>query len=195
MRHAEVEPDYHQTFGGRIDMDISDHGGQQAKALAEYLRRHPFDSCFASPMKRVVKTHEPHTHWTKQAPTHLDGLREVDFGDWTGLKWGEVQEKHDQSAFDWLHLLEQNAIKNAEPIESFRSRVESSLQTILGAENGEHIGVFSHGGVIRMLLALILNLPVHQLSSFEFNYASVTVIHLKASRPEVQLSNFCPWQH
>jgi broad specificity phosphatase PhoE len=195
MRHAEVETAYHRTFGGRIDMDISDLGVSQAKDLADYLRRHPFDSCFASPMKRVIKTAAPHTEWTQASPTHLDGLREVDFGDWTGLKWEEVHEKHNQSAFDWLHLLEQNAITNAEPIEAFSGRVESALNRILAEENGSHIGVFCHGGVIRMLLALILKLPVFQMSSFEFNYASVTVIHMKASRPEVQLSNYCPWQH
>ena len=195
MRHAEVETAYHRTFGGRIDMDISDLGISQAKHLAEYLRRHPFDTCFSSPMKRVVKTSEPHTHWTQSSPTHLDGLREVDFGDWTGLKWEEVQEKHNQSAFDWLHLLERNAIANAEPIEGFRGRVESSLQTILAEENGSHVGVFCHGGVIRMLLAILLKLPVFQMSSFDFSYASVTIVHLKGSRPEVQLSNYCPWQH
>ena len=195
MRHAEVEKNYHRTFGGRIDMDISDLGTSQAKALAEFLKRHPFDTCFSSPMKRVIRTTEPHTKWTNKQPTKLDGLREVDFGDWTGLKWEEVSEKHNQSAFDWLHLLETNAIDNAEPIETFRSRTESALNTILSAKNGQSIGVFCHGGVIRMLLALILRLPVNQLASFDFNYASVTIIHLKQSRPEVQLSNYCPWQH
>ena len=195
MRHAEVETDYHRTFGGVIDMDISDFGRQQAAKLADYLRRHPFDCCFSSPMKRVVRTSEPHTEWTQDTPTQLDGLKEVDFGDWTGLKWEEVQEKHNQSAFDWLHLLEANAINNAEPIESFRDRVQQALNKILGADKGQNIGIFCHGGVIRMILALILRVPVQQMASFEFNYASVTVVDLKASRPEVQLTNFCPWQH
>ncbi len=195
MRHAEVDTDYHRTFGGRIDMDLSEHGTTQAKALATYLRHHPFDSCFSSPMKRVIQTTEPHTEWTEKNPVHLDGLREVDFGDWTGLKWDEVSEKHNQSAFDWLHLLEVNGIQNAEPIESFRDRAQAALNRILVPEAGQNIGVFCHGGVIRMLLALILRLPVSQMASFEFNYASVTLIHLKASRPEVQLTNYCPWQH
>ncbi len=194
MRHAEVEENYHRTFGGRIDMDISEAGKSQAKALAAFLKQHPFDTCFSSPMKRVIRTTEPHTDWTNMQPRTLDGLREVDFGDWTGLKWEEVREKHNQSAFDWLHLLEANAIDNAETIENFRARTEAALNTILDAEHGQNIGVFCHGGVIRMLLALILRLPVNQLASFEFNYASVTIIHLKAARPEVQLSNYCPWQ-
>ena len=146
-------------------------------------------------MKRVVRTSEPHTEWTQNTPTQLDGLKEVDFGDWTRLKWEEVHEKHNQSAFDWLHLLEANAINNAEPIESFRDRVQQALNKILGADKGQNIGIFCHGGVIRMILALILRVPVQQMASFEFNYASVTVVDLKASRPEVQLTNFCPWQH
>ena len=195
MRHAEVEPAYHRTFGGRIDMDISDLGVSQAQKLADYLKRHPFSTTYSSPMKRVVRTTEPHRAWTNQEPTLLGELREVDFGDWTGLKWEEVHDHHQQSAFDWLHLLEENAIANAEPIESFRGRIESALEEILNPDNGPEIGVFCHGGVIRMILAVLLGVPVRHMASFDFNYASVTVVHLKASRPEVQLANFCPWLH
>ena len=195
MRHAEVAIDYHRTFGGTIDMDLSPRGVQQATTLADYLRRHPFDSCFTSPMQRVQQTGAPHAAWTGRPPQPLDELREVDFGDWTGLKWEEGQEQRGQSAFDWLHLLESNAIADAEPIEAFRNRSQAALDAILTPENGDRIGVFCHGGVIRMLLALLLDVPVRTMASFEFNYASVTLVHLKGDRPEIQSTNFCPWDH
>ena len=192
MRHAEVETAYHQTFGGRIDMKLSKRGQVQARSLADFLQRRPFDSCFSSPMKRAVQTAAPCRKWAK--PVLLNDLREVDFGDWTGLRWKEVQEKYGKSARDWLHLLESNAIPNAEPIEQFRARIQEIWNILLCPENGNRIGVFGHGGVLRMLLAMILKIPARQMASFEFSYASVTILHIQENRPEVQLLNYCPWR-
>lgn len=192
MRHAEVETAYHQTFGGRINMKLSERGQVQARALADFLQRRSLDSCFSSPMKRAVQTASPCRKWTK--PVLLNGLREVDFGDWTGLRWEEVQEKYGKSARDWLHLLEANAIPKAEPIEQFRARIQESWNILCRPENGNRIGVFGHGGVIRMLLALLLQMPARQMAAFELSYASVTILHIQENRPEVQLLNYCPWR-
>lgn len=192
MRHAEVETAYHQTFGGRINMELSERGQVQARALADFLQWRSLDSCFSSPMKRAVQTASPCRKWTK--PVLLNGLREVDFGDWTGLRWEEVQEKYGKSARDWLHLLEANAIPKAEPIEQFRARIQESWNILLRPENGNRIGVFGHGGVIRMLLALLLQMPARQMAAFELSYASVTILHIQENRPEIQLLNYYPWR-
>ena len=192
MRHAEVETAYHQTFGGRIDIGLSEQGQAQAHSLVNFLRRFPLDSCFSSPMKRAVQTAAPCQEWAK--PVLLNGLREVDFGDWTGLRWEEVRKKYGKSARDWLHLLEANAIPNAESIEQFRARIQEIWSILLRPENGNRIGVFAHGGVIRMLLALLLQMPARQMASFELSYASVTILYIQENRPEVQLLNYCPWR-
>ena len=192
MRHAEVETAYHQTFGGRIGMKLFEQGQIQARSLAEFLRRRSLDSCFSSPMQRAVQTAAPCQKWIK--PILLNDLREVDFGDWTGLRWEEVREKYGKSARDWLHLLEFNAIPNAEPIEQFRARIKGIWNILLRPKNGNRIGVFGHGGVLRMLLAWILKTSARQMAAFELSYASVTILHIQENRPEVQLLNYCPWR-
>ena len=143
-------------------------------------------------MKRAVQTAAPCREWAK--PVLLNGLREVDFGDWTELRWEEMQEKYGKSARDWLHLLESNAIPNAEPIEQFRTRIQEIWNILLRPENGNQIGIFTHGGVLRMLLSLILKMPVSQMAAFEFSYASVTILPIQETRPEVQLLNYSPWR-
>ena len=59
IRHGEVEPRHQHTFGGRIDMNLSARGQEQAKTLAEYLRGKTIDAIYASPMKRVQQTLAP----------------------------------------------------------------------------------------------------------------------------------------
>ena len=56
IRHGEVEERFHRVFGGRIDMNLSSLGLNQAEALASYLQAVPFHVVFASPMRRVQQT-------------------------------------------------------------------------------------------------------------------------------------------
>ena len=113
-------------FGGRIDMELSPRGREQAQTLANYLRRIPLDAIYASPMKRVQQTLAPLLAQTERKPTVLPGLREVDFGAWTGLNWEQVKERFNLSAFAWLEQLESGGIAEAEPSAGFRDRVKDA---------------------------------------------------------------------
>lgn len=194
IRHAEVETRYQKVFGGRIDMEISARGHAQAQALADFLRHKPLDAIYASPMKRVQQTLAPFLDNGAPKPIVLPELREVDFGDWTGHGWDAVREKFGMSAFEWLDHLERGTILNAEPIAAFRARIELCLRATSEGHSGQTVGVFCHGGVIRMMLAILLELPLPRMSAFDFEYASVSEIELKPHRMEIQLLNFTPWR-
>ncbi len=194
VRHGEVEERYHKIFGGRIDMNLSDHGHKQAAALAEYLRKHPVQAAYASPMKRVQQTLHPYREATGHDPKVMHDLREVDFGDWTGLGWHEIEEKFGKSAFDWLEHLEAGEIPNAETGRGYRSRVQPCLRHILAEHPGEHVAVFCHGGVIRQLLSIMLDLPLSRMRMFEVDYASLTIVDWDPEAVEIQLLNFAPWR-
>ena len=198
-RHAEVEERFHRVFGGRLDIGLSPKGRTQSRALADWLGRRPIQSVFSSPMQRVQLTLEPFRQYYSGAVTSIPGLREVDFGDWTGHSWEEVEAKFGRSAFDWLELMEGNQIAGAEPVELFRARVAESIQQVLTEAKGQEVAVFAHGGVIRMVLAVLLELPLRKFEHIDISYASVTHLEvgaIKAGRPrtEVQLLNFTPWR-
>ena len=194
LRHGEVEARYHRIFGGRIDMELSPRGHQQAKALAAYLGQTHFNAIYASPMKRAQQTLAPLAENHLVTPVTLADLREVDFGEWTGLSWQQVQERFKVGAFDWLARLDQAAIPGAESGAQFRARVEPCLQKILHDCPGQTVAVVCHGGVVRMLLALLLELPLPKLAGFDIEYASATVVECQPSKNEVQLLNFTPWR-
>lgn len=195
VRHAEVEAHYQNVFGGSVDMDLSPRGHEQAAAVADFLQTKPFDALYASPMTRVQQTLAPLLRNGTPPPAFRPGLREVDFGDWTGHGWEAVREKFGVSAFTWLEQLERGTIPNAENAASFRARIAQVLNEILAAQPGRITAVFCHGGVIRALLALLLDLPLARMSMFEIDYASVSELELKSNRVEVQLLNFTPWRH
>jgi broad specificity phosphatase PhoE len=194
IRHAEVEEKYHRVFGGRIDMGISPLGRQQALALADYLERVPFEALYASPMRRVQETLQKLSERQNRKPIILDELREVDFGAWTGLGWDEVQARFGVSAFTWLEQLEHGAINGAEPADQFRIRIESALREVLGNCPGRTVAIICHGGVIRMALSILLELPLKKMAAFDFEYASLSIVDWLPRKAEVQLLNLTPWR-
>jgi len=90
-------------------------------------------------MKRVQQTVAPLLVNGAPKPVILPDLREVDFGDWTGLAWDEVQAKFGVSPFVWLEQLECDGIANAECAETLLERVEPCLRRILADHCGQSI--------------------------------------------------------
>jgi broad specificity phosphatase PhoE len=194
IRHAEVEVRYQGVFGGRIDMDLSPRGHEQATVLARYLKRKRIDALYTSPMRRVQQTLSPCLNNGAPKPVILPKLHEVDFGTWTGLSFAEVQERFGVRASSWLDHLAADAIPEAENAASYRARIEPCLRGILEQHPGQRIAVFCHGGVIRQVLAILLDLPLPKTAGFEIEYASVTEVEIHPHRAEIQLLNFTPWR-
>jgi broad specificity phosphatase PhoE len=83
---------------------------------------------------------------------------------------------------------------NAEPLAAFRGRIEQCLARIRAQHAGQSVAVLCHGGVIRMLLALLLQQPLSSMASFDVEYASLTRIDLHPHKTRVKLLNFTPWR-
>lgn len=194
IRHAEVEPLYQNVFGGRIDMNLSERGHDQARQLARFLRTRRFDSIYTSPMKRVQQTFAPSRRHHSTKPVVLRDLSEIDFGDWTGFGWDAVREKFGIEPYEWLDKIEQGVVPNGESTVRFRKRIEPCLRRVIRENRGKTAAIFCHGGVIRMMLAILLDLPLPKTGSFEVEYTSVTQVALHPHVNEIELLNFTPWR-
>jgi broad specificity phosphatase PhoE len=194
IRHGEVEERYHNKFGGTIDMDLSPNGKRQAKVLADYLRGKTIDSIYASPMKRVQQTLAPTLKQSGLKQTIYRGLHEIDFGDWSGLGWKEVEEQFGFKVHKWLDQIHRKGIPNGESGKVFRQRIEPCLREIIANHPGGNVAVFCHGGVIRMMLGILLNISLPKTNQFDIEYASITQVALHPHMNEVELLNFTPWR-
>lgn len=196
VRHAEVEAPYQRVFGGRIDMALSPGGHEQAVALAGFLAAHApvLDAVYASPMRRVQQTLAPFLDNGAPEPIVLGELREVDFGDWTGLTYEQVLERFGVSADAWLDRLCANAIPQAENFAAYQARIAAGLRRIREAHPHGRVAVFCHGGVIRMMLALLLELPFVKTAAFQIDYASVTEVSVAPGRVRLEFLNLVPWR-
>ncbi len=175
-------------------MGLSARGQEQARALASYVRRLEVQAVYASPMKRAQQTLAPLAAGLGVAPVTREELREVDFGIWTGLSWQEVHDRFQVHASNWLEELEHDAVPEAEGDGRFRGRVQPCLRDILAQHPGETVAVMCHGGVIRMVLSILLDLPLSRMAAFEVDYASLTAVDWSPDRTEIQVLNLTPWR-
>jgi broad specificity phosphatase PhoE len=196
IRHGEVEERYHRIFGGsQIDMALSPLGHRHAEALVDWFGEGALDAVYLSPMLRVQQTAAPLLNARGISPVVLPDLREVDFGDWTGYGWHEIQDKFGVVAFDWLETLEQGGIPNGETAACLMERVRPCLQRVVDENPHRSVAVVCHGGIIRVMLALLLEARLSHMAHFNIDYGSVTMLELQPFKKhalEIELLNFCP---
>ncbi|MCB1224629.1 MAG: histidine phosphatase family protein [Verrucomicrobiales bacterium] len=196
IRHGEVEATYHRVFGGsRIDMGLSPLGHAQAQALTRWLAPDAISRVYASPMQRVAQTMAPLLAAKQLQPILLPDLREVDFGDWTGLNWDEVKQRFGVSAYDWLEVLDQGALPGGESAAQLAARVSPCLQRILAENPHQPVAIVCHGGIIRVILSLLLQIPLSRTAHFHIEYGSLSIVEVdpeKRHSVELDLLNFQP---
>jgi broad specificity phosphatase PhoE len=57
------------------------------------------------------------------------------------------------------------------------------------------VAVVCHGGIVRVMLALLLELPLSHMAHFNVDYGSVTMLEIQPHKKhavEIELLNFCP---
>ena len=70
----------------------------------------------------------------------------------------------------------------------------SCLEQVLRDHPGQTVGIVCHGGVIRMALSILLDLPLRKTAGLEIDYASVTRVERHAHKTDLTLLNFAPWR-
>ncbi len=195
IRHGEVEEKYHRVFAGRTDIGLSENGKKQAAVTAEFLRNQSIIKVYGSTMKRVRQTIEPFEKLAPIKPVFLDELVELDFGEWTGLSFEDVEQRYGVDAHKWLEQIEAGAIPGAETVERLMRRVEPALSRILIEDVPGNIAIFCHGGIIRVILSIMLEIPLVKLGKISIGYCSVNKFCVNEEGVSLRLLNYLPWKN
>lgn len=176
IRHAEIASHYRGRYVGSLDLSLSPEGKAQASSLGEMLppQLKQQTPVWCSPMKRCLET------WAaineKQADIHAD-LREVDFGEWEGKSFAEINSSHPQLVGDWAKFDSSFAFPNGEKLSDFHNRMNAIKLKILDYHE-ESLVIVAHGGVITHLLCLFLGLNPSQHLIFHLERPSLTSLRL-----------------
>lgn len=177
-RHGQTDWNLEQRFQGQSDIPLNETGRKQAQALAERLSAESFNAVYSSDLQRAAETADIITQMSGYKPDlHPDArLREVNFGDWEGLTYAEIQTKYPDELAAWEKDLYKTAPPNGETLEELAIRVQSMLDDLRKKHDRQNILIVAHGGVLQTLICLALKLPPAMYWQFHLSIASLSQV-------------------
>lgn len=166
VRHALPLRSEH---GEGSDPDLSDEGLTQAARLPEALARFPISRVVSSPQRRAIQTAEP-VAATRELSVEVDE-RFAEY-DRDLPMYIPIEHIRDENPQEWARLAQGHLPSSVDEV-GFCARVGAAVDGVVTAADPEDtVAVFSHGGVINVVLHEILGTA--RLLSFPIDYVSVT---------------------
>jgi len=155
VRHGETAWNAEGRVQGQTDIPLSAHGHAQAQAAAEVLCRHDFTAAYASDLMRVRQTAEPSVR-RLALPLTLDAeLRERHYGIFERLLYTEVRARYPENYARFQSKDPDYDLEGGETLHGFYQRSLGAVQRIAARHPGEHVLVFTHGGVLDMVYRFV----------------------------------------
>lgn len=152
-RHGQTVENVARIFQGHLPGQLTEEGRCQAEALREKLRPLEFDVIVSSDLQRCIDTvqiaaDDRNLPWVK---TEL--LREVDWGEWTGLAINSVNIKQLPS--------------HAETKEMLYARAGKFVDFLKANFDGKRVFAVGHGLINRSVEAWLRGIPVTELHQIQ----------------------------
>ena len=185
LRHGE--PVGGSRYRGQVDDPLSARGWQQ--------RWQAVDGC--SDWQRIItspllRCREFALQLSERlaVPVHAETrFREVGFGEWEGRTRPELEQARPGQVERFYRDPVAHRPPGAEPLDAFVTRVGQAFTELLGRHKGETVLVVAHAGVIRAILAHVLDIP--PVSMYRIDVANAGISRLRADRQR----GFCLVSH
>jgi alpha-ribazole phosphatase len=177
LRHGDIGKQYQDRYIGSTDASMSLLGHQQVRSVRALLDTEGPCRCISSPMARCRETAAAVMETADMDFTVDPDLREIDFGQWEGMAFGEIQKAFPGEISKWAEFNADFAFPGGDKIGDFQERIVGVAERLVG-NPADTILVCTHGGVIRLLICHFLGLQPRHYLLFRVKHASLTTIEL-----------------
>jgi broad specificity phosphatase PhoE len=180
VRHGATVLSAEDRFAGATNVELSEAGREQARALSRRLAPQPVAAFYASPLDRTMETArilaEPHA-----LPVQPDAaFLEINHGVWEGLTRIEAEHDHAEMYSHWEQDPYNFAPDGGESGLGVTARAMPALLAVVEKHPGEIICVVSHKATIRLLLSAVLGFdPRRYRDHLDLNPASLTILDFR----------------
>lgn len=185
LRHGRSTSNTAGVLAGRSEgVDLDDKGREQAAGLIDRIGDLPIRAVVSSPLLRCRRTVEPLAEALCLEPLIDDRLAEVDYGEWTGRKIGElakeplwrVVQAHPSAA----------EFPGGEGLAQVQARAVAAVREHDRRLGGDALWVAcTHGDVIKAVVADAYGMHLDGFQRVTADPGSVSVISYTALRPFV----------
>jgi probable phosphoglycerate mutase len=182
FRHGLCDPVGRSIAGRSPGVHLNSSGRRQASALAEVLSPLPVIAVYSSPQERARETAEPAAERLGLPVRVAAELAELDYGDWTGRTLASLADDAEWQRFN--RERGSTRIPGGETMAEIVTRAAGAVSEIRARHPDAIVAAFTHGDVIRALLASWAGMPLDHMLRLEVAPGSTTAVRLS---PEPQL--------
>lgn len=162
--------------GRRRDVALSAEGLEQAEIVADLLSVEPIAAVHSSPRERAYYTARQIADAHELKVEISESLDEIDFGDWTGRSFDELEG--DPAWSEWNEARGTARPPGGESMAEAVARAAAALEVIAAEHPGASVVCVSHCDIIRGVIAHHLGLPLDHLLRLDVDPASVSRVAL-----------------
>jgi probable phosphoglycerate mutase len=155
---------------------LSSEGLEQAAIVADLLGTLPIAAVYSSPRERAWYTARDIADPHDLKAQILDGLEEIDFGEWSGRSFAEL-EGDDQ----WQQWNEARSVARCPGGESMGeavTRAVAAIETVATSHDEHNVVAVTHCDIIRGIIAHYLGLSLDNILRFDVEPASISTIEI-----------------
>ena len=179
VRHGETAWNKEERFRGRKNIPLNANGILQAKLAADFLGRYKIDLIYSSPMQRALQT-AVEIRRSRDIEINIDeGIADMDFGQWEGMKVSEVKEKYPELFAIWLSAPHQCQIPGGENFQMVLERSLKTVDKIRELKDVETVLIVTHRVVTMLLLCYYLGLELARFWDIRQGPTAINVISFK----------------
>ena len=157
VRHGQTVWNRERRFRGQADVELDEFGLRQAEVTGRYVAaRWPVVAVYASPLQRTMRTAEAIARAQGLAAHSLEGLLDINFGEWQGQLGQEVARRYPELFRAWEEAPHTVCLPGGEGLDDVRSRVVAALDEVSVRHAGQTVAWVSHTVVNRVLLCAVL---------------------------------------
>jgi broad specificity phosphatase PhoE len=185
VRHAQSAANAENVWNGRTDGLLSESGEASLGPLAQRLARWDFDVVLSSPLGRAMQTARS---FATEVVTE-EGFIEIDLGDWEGMVFTEVQERHGEELAEAISSRKLPLGGTGETLEDVASRAHLAVDDLFERlQPGQRAAVITHGGLIQSVMHRHLRGKGRRVHAFAANTSITRIIH-QYGRPRLATFN------
>jgi probable phosphoglycerate mutase len=160
-RHGHVDGIRPKRFRGRAELPLTPEGVVQAAALARRIARmwKPV-AIYTSALQRCVSTGARIAEACGASAAALEGLMNIDYGDWQMRPEQEVEVACPALYQRWRTAPHLARFPRGESLQDLVARTADALRLVLERHDGDTVVLVGHDSVNRALLLQVLEQPL-----------------------------------
>jgi len=177
IRHGRTDWNDLNHIQGKSDIPLNATGIAQAEELGRRLKEQGFKAAYiyTSFLQRAKQTADIIGDILEIPCDILDGLEEVNLGDWEGLSWDEVKLRFPERYNAFRNNRRYTKASGGESYDEMLQRVLYTLKMLVSIWDRDII-VVTHSAVIMALLCYINDTPFEKMITYKVKNVSVITV-------------------